>query len=340
MSRFESISFNDGLNKSDYTPAVKEKAKLFICENFSQYKDSIKIYLTFCFNKNIFVIKHTLEVDWKGKVYPIYLLIYIPISFPELRIYIQKVAELEINQLYKDEKIIDFSTLEIYYQKLLKYNPLQDPINFLIENIYGKFCADFPLYKAQKQISFFGPCFLNEEKTYLIDFKQEDLKLYNSIDLLRKKVKDKILDLFNSKSLEIIQASSELDVIEKDIDQELYNSYNRGKAKENIELEEIIKKLKELELKLENEIKNLKYIKGNCNKIFDTCHEIVKIRDEKKFKYTVMQKTIEEYLIYIKKGMGKKLIKFEDCINKTRSLSKELFFIMYAIEKRNNMYNK
>ena len=340
MDVIQTISFDEALKKSDYTPAVKEKAKLFICENFSKYKESIKIYLTFCFNKNIFVIKHTLDVDWKGKVYPIYLLIYIPISFPELRIYINKVAELEINQIYKDEKIIDFSTLELYYTKLLNYNPLQDPINFLIENIYGRFCTDFPLYKAQQNVDFYGLCFLNKEKTYLISIIQEDLKVYNSIDLLRKKIKDKILDLLNNKSLEIIQTSSELDAIERDIDQQLYNSnYNRGKSKENMELEDIIKKLKELEYKLENEISNLKYAKGNSNRIFDICQEVVKIRDEQKFKYTVMQKTIEEYLLYIKKGMEKKLIKFDDFINKTRKITKELFFIMYAIEKRNNMHN-
>ena len=339
MDEIQSISFNEGLNKSDYTPGVKEKAKLFICENFSKYKESSKIFLTFCFNKNIFVIKHTLEVEWKDKIYPIYLLIYIPTSFPELRIYINKVTELEINPIYKEEEIIDFSTLEIYYQKLLNYNPLKDPINFLIENIYGRFCADFPLYKAQQEISFFGPCFLNKEKTYLIDIKPEDLKIYNSIDLLRKKIKDKILDLLNNKSLEIIQTSSELDAIEHDIDQQLYNSYNRGKSQENMELEEIIKKLKELEFNLENEINNLKYKQSNSNRIFDICHEIVKIKDEKKYKYTVMQKTIEEYLLYIKKGMEKKLIKFDDFINKTRKLTKELFFIIYAIEKRNNINN-
>ena len=107
----------------------------------------------------------------------------------------------------------------------------------------------------------------------------------------------------------------------------------RGKTKENIELEEIIKQLIELEFKLENEVNDLKYKKLS---IFDICHKVVKIKDEKKFKYTIMQKTIEDYLFYIKKAMEKKLIKFDDCINKTRKLSKELFFIMYVIEQKNN----
>lgn len=326
------------LNKSDYSPAIKEKVKLFICENFSKYKETVKIYLTFCFNKNIFVIKHILEVNWNDKIYPIYLLIYLPTSFPELRIYINKITELEINPRYKDEKIIDFSTLELYYQKILNYNPIQDPINFLIENIYTKFSDDFPLYKSNQQVDFFGPCFLNEEKSFLININQEDLKVYISLDLLRKKLKDKIVNLLNNKSLEIIQTSSELDAIENSIDQELlYCSNNkRGKSKENIELEEIIIKLKQLESKLENEVNYLKYKKKG---IFDLCHEVVRIKDEKKFKYTVMKKTIEEYLLYIKKAMEKKLIKFEDCVKKTRKLSKELFFIIYAIEQRNNINN-
>ena len=340
MNSFQTITFKEGLNKSDYSNEIKQKFKLFISENIDKYKETSEVYLTYCFNKNIFVIKHTLNIEWKNKNYPIYLLIYLPISFPsELRIYIYKIVKLEINEKYTTNNIIDFSTLELYYQNLLKFQPLEDPISFLIDNIYNRFSTEFPLYKAQKEQCFVGPCYLNESQTYKINLNADDLKVYVSLESLRKKMTKTILDMINNKSFEIQQAFSELEAIEKNIDQEIYSSTNNynNKSKENAELEEIAIKLKDLELKLENEVYNLKSNKQKS--VLDISQEIVNIKDEKKYKYTVMKKTIEDYLLYIKRGMEKKLIPFNECIDKTRRLSKELYFIMFAIEKRNNMYN-
>lgn len=339
MNKFPSISFEEGLIRSEYGNESKKKAKLFICENIDKYKDKSEVYLTNGFNKNIFVIKHTLNIIWKDKNYPIYLLIYLPIKFPkELRIYINKVTNLEINQNYLNKNIIDFSTLELYYQNLIQFQPLEDPISFLIENIYNKFSNEFPLYKAEKEQHFFGPCYLNEAKTFLINIKPDDLKPYNSIESMRKKITQTILNLINNKSFEIQQASSELEAIEKNITQEIDSSNSKNsKNKENIELEEIVTKLKDMELKLESEVY---YLKNNKERrVLDICHEIVNIKDEEKYKYTVMKKTIEDYLLYIKKGMEKKLIPFNICVDRTRKLSKELFYIMFAIEKRNNIHN-
>ena len=333
-----SISFNDALKRSDYSKETIEKVKIFVGENISKYKDNSTFYLTYCFGKNIIVVKHCLNVEYKEKNYPIYLLIYLPVTFPdELRIYIHKIADLQINKKYTEPNIIDFSTLELYFQKIAHYTPLEDPITNLIEDVYNNFSRVFPLYKAQQIEEFFGPCYLNEDKTFLIDIQTNDLKEYNSLNEHRQKVIKKILNLINNKSFEIQQTSSELEVIENNINQKLHNNYVRTKSKENIELEKIAMKLKELESNLEIEVNNLKYKEKKS--IFELCHEIINIKDKEKYKYTVMKKTIEDYLIYIKKAYEKKLINFDKCVDRTRVLSKELFFILYAIEKRNNMYN-
>ena len=149
---------------------------------------------------------------------------------------------------------------------------------------------------------------------------------------------NRILNLINTKSFEMLQAFSELEEIEKNIDKKLNNNYTRNKSKENIELEEIASKLKGFELKLKDEIYYLK--NSNENKILERCNKVVKIKDEEKFKYTVMKKTIEDYFLYLKRGMDKKLVNFEYCKNRTRELSKELFFILYKIEQRNNQNNQ
>ena len=46
-----------------------------------------------------------------------------------------------------------------------------------------------------------------------------------------------------------------------------------------------------------------------------------------------MKKTLEDYLIFLKKGFEKKVLSFEDMITKTRSFSRELFNINYSINK-------
>ena len=334
MEEYKIISFKEGLNRTDYPKENLDKVKLFISENINKYKESASVYLTFCFNKNIFVIKHILDVIWKNKSYQIELLIYLPITFPsELRIYIHKIAKMEINKPYTEKNIIDFSTLEFYYQNIIVYTPLEDPITELIGNIYNQFCSIFPLYKAVEEREYVGPCYLNKEKTFLIDIKPEDIKIYESLQNNRKRMVEKILNLMNTKTFEIQKAASELDDIEKNIDQKLQNIYIRNKSKENVELEDIVYKLREIESNLKEQIQNLKYRQDN--NILSIIHEIIKIKDEKKFEYTEIKKTIEDYLLYIKKGMEKKVINFEDCINKIRRASKELFYIMYCIEQRN-----
>ena len=170
-------SLSEILKKSDYSKEKLGEVKQFISEIYTKYKENSKIYLTFSFNKNIIFIKNELYFYFKNKIYPIFLLIYIPVTFPkELRIYIQKVAEMEINEYYIEKKIIDYSTLELYYDKLCEYKPLIDPINILIENLYNNFSNNFPLYKATQKIDYFGPCVLNESKTTLINIKPENLK--------------------------------------------------------------------------------------------------------------------------------------------------------------------
>ena len=334
-NEINSISLSEGLNQSDYPPEIKDKIKLFLAENVSNYKNSFKLYLTFCFNKKIFVLKHVLIVEYQNKMYEIYLLMYIPVTFPnELRIYIEKVSEFIINEIYTKQNIIDFSTLELNYKNLIDYKPLENPITSLIEIIYNKFLCDFPLYKTEDKQEFIGPCFLDTNNSSLINLKDDDLKPLLSLNELRKNVTEKILKIMNNKALEIQTASSELEKIEKNIDQQISNSYNEEKSRDIIELENIVSNLKKIEYKLENEVNDLKHYNKS---ILEYCKDVVRIKDEKRYKFTVMKKTIEVYLFYIKKGLENKLIKFEESLKITRKLTKELFFINYIIEQRNNI---
>lgn len=324
MENVKKITFNESIKKSDYPKENIDMIKSYINEHISEYDYMTTIYLTHSFNKNIFLIRHDLQVEFKGKGYSIFLLFYIPVSFPkELRIYIEKIIELSISPKYID--FIDKETLELYYEALTEYKPMQVPLSRLLDNLRSKFSVDFPLFKSKDPIDYFGPCIINTQQSFIVEVKPNDLKGSYNINDFRKKVKNKILKLINDKSFEMLKSLSELDNLEKKITK--INDNINGDGFENS-----IIKLKEMESKLEYEVQEMK----SYNKDYlDKYKDIIKIEDKKKFKYIVMKRTIEDYLLYLKKAAEKNLISFEECKNKYRILSKELFFINYLIDKRN-----
>ena len=326
MENVKKITFNEAIKKSDYPKENLDMIKSYISEHISEYDYMTTIYLTHSFNKNIFLIKHDLLVEFKGKGYSIFLLFYITVSFPkELRIYIEKVIELSISPKYTD--FIDKETLELYYEPLTGYRPMQVPLSKLLDNLRSKFSINFPLFKSKQPIDYFGPCIINTQQSFIVEVKPNDLKGSYNINDFRKKVKNKILKLINDKSFEIQKSLSELDNLEKKIDQINIEDDLNGDRFENS-----IIKLKEMESKLEYEVQEMK----SYNKDYlDKYKDIIKIEDKEKFKYMVMKRTIEDYLLYLKKAAEKNIISFEECKNKYRILSQELFYINYFIDKRN-----
>lgn len=336
MNKFQKISFNEALEKSDYSEETKDKIKLFIYENITKFEENTEIILTYSFGKNIFVIRHILKIELKKIQYSIFILMYLTVDFPNnFRIYIQKVMDLGINPVCIEKKLIDPTTLELNYQNLLNYKPLEKPITELIEAILLEFSVTFPLYKSKKKEDYYGPCLLNDDKSFSIIMKKEDLKENTSLNELRNKLKSKIINLINNVSFEMQKTTSELDAVEEKIEQILKDCSN-ARSKENIQLEKIIQTLQSLRTNLTNEIEQLR---NNNKTILHKCNEVVKIKDQEKFKYTVMKKTIEDYLKYIRRSMEKNLISLDEGIEQTRRLSKELFFILYIIQKKNNRDN-
>ena len=75
-------------------------------------------------------------------------------------------------------------------------------------------------------------------------------------------------------------------------------------------------------------------IKDNNNKsILEKTNEFIRINNEKKIKYIMMKKALEDYLAFLRKGFEKKIISLEEMIGLTRMLSRELFNIIYSMNK-------
>ena len=68
------------------------------------------------------------------------------------------------------------------------------------------------------------------------------------------------------------------------------------------------------------------------------CDELIKIKDDEDMRLLIMKKVLEDYLVYLKKGYEKKLVSFNDMVNQTRELSREIFSIDYLRKQRKNYY--
>ena len=333
MNESNPISLNEALNKSDYPENIKDKIKLFVLENDKYYKNNSFLYLTKCFNKNIFVIKFDITVLYKDNDYILTLLIYIPITFPnDLRIYFENNQNFKIHQYYQDNKIIDYTTAELYYEQIIAFIPLKKPLTILINALKDKFNTNFPLFKSNDTSELYGPCSLDLKNSFKIEIKEDDLKVSNELINMRKKIKDKIFQLLDNKLLEIQQTESQLVDLKIRINSKLENFQKKNS---NNELEEMNVKLVELISKLEFDIESLKY--KEYKSPLEKCEEIVRIKDEKIFKYKVIEKNLDLFISYLKKAYEKNIIPYNKCVEEIRKVSKELFFVKYCIEKRNKL---
>lgn len=329
-----SISLNEALNKSEYDEFIKDKVKSFVLENYKNYKDKSNLYLTKCFNKKIFVIKMDLYVTYKAIEYILTVLIYIPNTFPnELRIYFEYNQDFIIDRYYQQEKIIDETTAELDYFKIINYIPLKNPLNDLVKALIDKFNQKFPLFKAKVKPELYGPCHLDISTCTKIEIKPDDIKEINKLDNDKKKIKDKIMKTLEKKVYEIQSTQSQLDILKNRINTKINNYISKNKSDE---LEKMIKNMVELQSKIEQDIQKLKYQKNNeNNNILQKCEEVVEIKDKEKYRYQVMMKSAEDFLLFIKKGFERNIIPFNKGVDEIRRISKELFFINYCYQKNN-----
>ena len=329
-----SISLIEALNKSEYDEFIKDKVKSFVLENYKNYKDKSNLYLTKCFNKKIFVIKMDLYVTYKAIEYILTVLIYIPNTFPnELRIYFEYNQDFLIDRYYQQEKIIDETTAELDYFKIINYIPLKNPLNDLVKALIDKFNQKFPLFKAKVKPELYGPCHLDISTCTKIEIKPDDIKEINKLDNDKKKIKDKIMKTLEKKVYEIQSTQSQLDILKNRINTKINNYISKNKSDE---LEKMIKNMVELQSKIEQDIQRLKYQKNNeNNNILQKCEEVVEIKDKEKYRYQVMMKSAEDFLLFIKKGFERNIIPFNKGVDEIRRISKELFFINYCYQKNN-----
>ena len=214
------IELEDALSISSYPDSNLNLINQFLIDNYSN-NDIAKIFLKSIDGDNIFVIEYALNVELNVRKYIVYILVYLPISFPNSppEFYIKRNANLGINKCYRGK--IDSQDFRIYLSHFCKYDPKRINIGEIIDNLLINFTQEFPVYKSRSNtyINNSEKCYLdqsklkrviisnklknksfnifninrlniNEEKKPSIDNKEEVNKLYKKIDKLNEKIED------------------------------------------------------------------------------------------------------------------------------------------------------
>ena len=365
---FPLITMEDALIKSSYPKYLQDFIKEFIINNYSNNKNK-KVYLTLVNNESLFVIEYKLSVYLNGKSYEIFILVYLPKLYPnyEPNFYILKDKKFSVSDYYKNGKINE-KTLKINLYSFIPFDPAKNNIEEIINKINEEFNKEFPIYKSENNEILSEECVLNKDYTKEIiienknnnfSFNYEDINKFNDIQIndnnnnknkdfddeslllfMRTQVKDVLREKyfnFNEK-FKIKNIYNDLKEVDNTSKIEL-NNINKLYTEENYMKQELkkLQKIKEYLNSVENKlIEEKNNILNSKNKsIFDKCDELIKIKDNKDFEYIIMQKTIEDYLVYLKKAYEKKIVSFEDMVNTTRQLSRELFYIAYIRNKSN-----
>lgn len=341
ITNLQPLDLNEALSKSSYPKHLQDFLKNFIIDEYFGNKDA-KVYFQSLSDEKLFVVEYQLPINFNKKIYKVNIFMYIPKLFPNYppEFYIEKKCNTGLNDSYENE--IDKSTFKINIDKICRYNPEKNNVGEIINILKSRFNKTFPIYKDSKNTSIYE----------IYDKNNLDKSKVNEIKITSDKFNDEQLLKFMRKQTKDILWAKFDDYKQKyKIEQNYYflKNFNESSKKDSQSSSFIEGD------PLNQQLESLKRIKQNLNQIenglnieiqnmeskergpFEICEDFVKIKDEKDLEYVVMKKTIEDYLVYLKKGYEKKLVSFDDMVNQTRSLSREIFSIDYLRKQRKNL---
>jgi hypothetical protein len=157
------------------------------------------------------------------------------------------------------------------------------------------------------------------------------------LDFIRKQAKDIVqynyMEFKEKHNFE--ENKRKLNTLKEGINQRLNDESIYGK---NDQLKSRLQTLKNIKGKLElienNINQEINELKNNDNKsFFDKFEENVNVKNQKDLEYLAKIKEMEDYLVYLKKGYERKIVSFEDMLNVTRGISREIFNLNYMRNK-------
>jgi len=159
------ISLDNALKTTSYPKYLLDFIKQFLIDNYSE-SDMATVYLIKD-TENIFVIEYTLTIELNGRNYKVYVLVYLPILFPNYppEFYIEKTTSLGLNKFYNGK--INIPDFKINLDSFLKFDPNTNNIPEIIDNLVINFTQEFPIYKDNTNFQNWknsGKCVLEKSK--------------------------------------------------------------------------------------------------------------------------------------------------------------------------------
>lgn len=181
------LDFEDALAMVSYPKYILEFIKKFLIDNYAN-NDMTDIFMIS--NKdgdNIFVIEYKLVIELNNRYYKIFVLVYLPILFPNYPpdIFIEKTSKIELNKYYLNGKI-DPLTFQINLDNFVKFDPDINNIGEIIDSLVVNFTQEFPVYKSNDKSNpndwkNSGKCVLDKTKANKVKLPNNHKSYSNSV---------------------------------------------------------------------------------------------------------------------------------------------------------------
>ena len=284
------LELNDAIAMSSYPQYIQDFIKNFLIDNYSD-NDITKIYLLAESKETIFVIEYSLQVEFNNRNYIVYILVYLPILFPNYppEFYIEKTADIGLNKYYANGKINE-TDFKINLDSFGKFDPTKNNIAELIDNLMINFSQEFPVFKSKVNGSKDPKqkCYLNKSTSFKINLPKKQKKYNNNdVNLDDYNFKDNIdynnviVEKLNDENKKPFDDDSFLEFIRKQTKDII--RYNFMEFKEKYQINSNLDELKNIKSsvnkqsnddnlyqknqQLKKEFQNLKYIKERLEKI-------------------------------------------------------------------------
>lgn len=180
------LKLEDALAMSSYPKYLLDFIKQFLIDNYAE-NDVTTVYLLTGNEENIFLIKYELTIELNKKFYKVFLLVYLPILFPNYppEIYIEKTANIAVNKCYLNGRINE-NDLKINIDNFVKFDPNKNNIGEIIDNLLVNFTQDFPVYRVHSGPNLVnsGKCVFDKSKANKIILPEKNSKKNYSMNYL------------------------------------------------------------------------------------------------------------------------------------------------------------
>ena len=344
IQQMQPIRLDNAINKSSYSSSNRDLILDTILDNFSEKQDNA-VFLQSLSSEKIFFVMKNLVARLVNKTYKIPLIIYLPQSFPNSppEFYIQKKPKVGINNhYYKNDYIIDPNTFKIYTDKICAFNPSKNNLDEIIEALKKKFSKDFPIFQdknsANNQMLPFSPANPDLRKANQVIVESNKMTNKQALNLAKQQTKDIVLKKYQEfkNKYKVTENYYELNTINNIVKLKAGNNAN-GNENPMIDSLNYLKGIKQKLIDIENGLNQEMQNCGSQKKTpLEKCDDLIKIKDDEDMRLLMMKKAIEDYLVCLKKGFERRVVSFQDMVNQTRELSREIFSIDYLRTQRKN----